>query len=105
MLRTVKTMPRIIFAQRFAESLEVTERIAITNGTHQKIAINTNIPGPIAISPDIIFSIMPGSIKDKTLWADIATAIKIHSTEILIFRVKVSIIYFPPFFFAEPNRR
>jgi hypothetical protein len=47
-----------------------------------------NISGPIAISR--ISSIAPGSMKDSTLWADIATAMKIDSTEILTFKIKLS---------------
>ena len=98
MLRPVKIMPRIIFARRFAESFKVTDRNAITNGTNQKSAINSNIPPgsiPIQISPDLTISIAPGSIKNNTLWADIATAMKSHSTAILIFKVKFSRIYYP----------
>ena len=74
---------------------------AMIKGISQKSAINTNIPALICISPSC--SIAAGSMKANTLWADIATAIKSHSTEILTFQVKRSI--FASFVFAavSPN--
>jgi hypothetical protein len=46
--------------------------------------MKNNISGPIAIAS--ISSIAPGTIKNNSLSADRATAMKIHSTEILTLR-------------------
>ena len=78
----------IRFTLRFATSFKVTDRNAITNGTHQKSDMKNNISGPIAIAS--ISSIAPGPIKNNALSAERATAMKIHSTEILTFRIKLS---------------
>jgi hypothetical protein len=84
MLTTVKIPPMIRFTLRFTTSFRVTDRNAITNGTHQKSDMKNNISGPIAIaSPS---SIAPGPIKDNALWAERATAMKTHNTEILTLR-------------------
>jgi hypothetical protein len=84
MLRAVKTMPRTIFTLRFAESLKVTDRNAITNGTHNQSANTTNMTGPAASISDIIISNPPGSIKIIADSANRTPTIKIHSTESLI---------------------
>jgi hypothetical protein len=101
MFRSVKTMPRTIFAQRLAESFRIRDKKAMLKGTSQKSAINTNIPALICISPSS--SIAAGSMEAKLLWADIATAIKSHSTEILTFQVKRSISASFVFAAVSPN--
>jgi len=93
MLRPVKTIATVRFAQRFAKSFKVADRKAITNGIHQKSVSSSNIPCPITIFPDINPSITPGSMENSIQWADIDTAIKTQSTEILILKIGLSIIY------------
>ena len=97
MLKIVKTIPTIMLVHLLTEPLRVTDRNAMISGISQKsVTINNACSGsiPAQISPEIICSIMPGSINIKIEWADIATAMNIHSTAILVF--KSSIIYSHP---------
>ena len=90
-------MPRIIFAQRFALSFKMRDRTAITNGTQKYIiAITSNSSGVACmptISPALISSITPGTIKYNIVLADIVTATNSHKTANLIFKAKSSRIY------------
>ena len=64
----------------------------MAKGINQKSAKNNNNPVLICIPsaiPDIISSIAPGAINHNIIEADIATARKIHSTTILIFKSKI----------------
>jgi hypothetical protein len=77
----------------------------MAKGINQKSAKNNNDPELIRIPsaiPDIISSIAPGLINDSIIEADIATARKIHSTVIFIFKSKVSIndhlLFLSPFY-------
>jgi len=71
-------------------------RKAMAKGINQKSKKNNNNPVLICIPsaiPDIISSIPPVAINHNIIEADVATARKIHSTAILIFKSKISINY------------
>ena len=96
-------MPRAKFTQRLAKPFSVMDRNASHSGISQKSDINTSIPDVSAEPsklPDIISSIVPGSLNAVMLWTDIATAIKTHSTAILVFHLKISIISCLPSFWT-----
>jgi len=89
MLKMVKTMPTMMFAQRFILSFKVRDRTAITNGTNRKIAFSSK-NAPVIGSPSnfsaLISSIVPGAKNANTKRINQATVKKNQSTAIFIFQ-------------------
>jgi len=87
---TTKTMPKMMFAQRFVEFFRVRDRKAIINGTNPTIANSSNSSGPIfmpSISPvNRNCCSTPGSISINISQAKKVPSTMSHSTEIFIFQ-------------------
>jgi len=98
-LSAVKTMPRMMFVQRFVLSSSIRVRKGIITAISTRIANSSRNSGVIvmpATSPSIKSSIMPGSMNESSPAPRSMRDDIIHSTEIFSFNSKFSSFFSPP---------
>src|SRR5512135_2784823 len=94
MLSSVATIPRMKFAQRLDGPFTAIVTNASQNGISHQTVANSHPPASIVAPHASIFFIETGSMVTMIICAENASAEMNHSTTILVFHFRVSMVFF-----------